>query len=81
MIEPLNRGGRSEIKLVHSDLADDVDGLDRSWSYFIGRFAEHCKDKQQSPPTLATNSENNISWNSLFACGTFLLTTILIIIK
>jgi uncharacterized protein YndB with AHSA1/START domain len=51
MIEPLDGGGRSEIKIVHSDLADNVDGLDRSWSYFIGRFAEHCKDKQQSPPT------------------------------
>lgn len=51
MIEPLDGGISSEIKLVHSDLVDDADGLDRSWSYFIGRFAEYCKEKHQSPPT------------------------------
>ncbi len=51
MIESLDGGSSSEIKLVHSDLADNVDGLERRGSYFIGRFAEHCKDKQQCPPT------------------------------
>ncbi len=51
MIEPLDGGGRSEIKMGHSDLADDVDGIDRSGSYFIGRFAERCQNRQQSPPT------------------------------
>ena len=50
MIEPLDGGGsRSELTLVHSDLANnnDFDVADRIWSYFIGRLAEHCKDKQQ----------------------------------
>jgi uncharacterized protein YndB with AHSA1/START domain len=50
MIEPLDGGGsRSELMLVHSDLANnnDFDDADRIWSYFIGRLAEHCKDKQQ----------------------------------
>jgi hypothetical protein len=48
MIEPLDGGRMSEIMLVHSDLANnDFDETDKSWSYFIGRLVEHCKDKQQ----------------------------------
>jgi uncharacterized protein YndB with AHSA1/START domain len=46
MIEPLDGGSRSEIMLVHSDLANDFDDADRNWSYFIGRLAEHCEKKQ-----------------------------------
>ena len=47
MIEPLDGGRISEIKLVHSDLANnDFDDTDKNWSYFIGRLVEHCKDKQ-----------------------------------
>jgi uncharacterized protein YndB with AHSA1/START domain len=41
-IEPLDGGSRSEIMLVHSNLTDDSDDADRIWSYFIGRFADHC---------------------------------------
>jgi uncharacterized protein YndB with AHSA1/START domain len=46
MIEPLDGGSRSEIMLVHSDLANDFDDADRNWSYFIGRLAEYCEKKQ-----------------------------------
>ena len=46
MIEPLDGGSRSQIMLVHSDLANDFDDADRNWSYFIGRLAEHCEKKQ-----------------------------------
>jgi hypothetical protein len=46
MIEPLDGGRMSEIMLVHSELAiKDFDETDKSWSYFIGRLVEHCKDK------------------------------------
>jgi uncharacterized protein YndB with AHSA1/START domain len=45
-IELLDGGRISEIKLVHSDLANkDFDEIDKNWSYFIGRLVEHCKDK------------------------------------
>jgi uncharacterized protein YndB with AHSA1/START domain len=46
MIEPLDGGSRSEIMLVHSDLANDFDDTSSNWSYFIGRLAEHCEKKQ-----------------------------------
>ena len=46
MIEPLDGGSRSEIMLVHSDLANNFDDADRNWSYFIGRLVEHCEKKQ-----------------------------------
>ena len=46
MIEPLDGGSRSEIMLVHSDLANDFDDASSNWSYFIGRLAEHCEKKQ-----------------------------------
>ena len=53
MIEPLDGGRMSERMLVHSDLANnDFDETDKSWSYFIGRLAEHCKDKQQQSTDL-----------------------------
>jgi uncharacterized protein YndB with AHSA1/START domain len=48
IIEPIDGGSRSEIMLVHSDLANDSDDADRIWSYFIERLAEHCKKKQSS---------------------------------
>ena len=48
MIQPLDGGRMSEIKLMHSDLANnDFEDTDKNWSYFIGRLVEHCKDKQQ----------------------------------
>ena len=47
-IEPLDGGSRSEIMLVHSNLTDDSDDADRTWSYLIGRFADHCKRKERS---------------------------------
>jgi uncharacterized protein YndB with AHSA1/START domain len=46
MIEPLDGGSRSEIMLVHSDLANDFDDASSNWSYFIGRLVEHCEKKQ-----------------------------------
>jgi uncharacterized protein YndB with AHSA1/START domain len=46
MIEPLDGGSRSQIMLVHSDLANDFDDASSNWSYFIGRLAEHCEKKQ-----------------------------------
>ena len=46
-IELLDRGRISELKLVHSDLANNnFDDTEKNWSYFIGRLVEHCKDKQ-----------------------------------
>ena len=48
MIEPLDGGSRSEIMLVHSDLANYYDDTSSNWSYFIGRLAEHCEKKQPS---------------------------------
>lgn len=51
MIEPLDGGSRSEIMLVHSELANNFGDADRIWSYFIGKFAEHCKEKQSSDPS------------------------------
>ena len=52
IVEPLDGGSRSEIMLVRSHLANnDVDNADRIWSYFIGKFAEHCKEKQSSDPS------------------------------
>lgn len=51
MIEPLDGGSRSALMLVHSDLANNnnFDDADRTWSYVIGRLAEHCEKKQQQP--------------------------------
>ena len=53
-LEPLDGGSRSEIILVHCGLANNsFDGLERNWSYFIVRLAEHCKKTQpsdHSPP-------------------------------
>ena len=50
IIELLDGGSRSEIKLVHSDLTHDFGDADRIWSYFIWRLSEHCKKKQSSDP-------------------------------
>ncbi len=48
MIEPLDGGSSSEIKLIHSDLANnDFEDTDKNWSYFVRRLVEYCKDKQQ----------------------------------
>ncbi len=48
MIEPLDEGRMSEIKLMHSNLANnDFVDTDKNWSYFVRRLLEHCKDKQQ----------------------------------
>ena len=46
-IELLDGGRISEIKLVHSDLANNnFDYTEKNWSHFIGRLVEYCKDKQ-----------------------------------
>lgn len=47
-LEPLYGGRSSEIMLVHSDLVNDIDDASSNWSYFVGRLAEHCEEKQQS---------------------------------
>jgi hypothetical protein len=62
MIEPLDGGRMSEIKLMHSDLANnDFEDTDKNWSYFIGRLVEHCKDKQQRSSDVAINIEDIMS--------------------
>jgi hypothetical protein len=48
--EKIKKWSRSELMLVHSDLANnnDFDDADRIWSYFIGRLAEHCELRKEA---------------------------------
>lgn len=44
-LEPVD-GGKTKITLVHSRLVGKTGDLEAGWSYFMGRLAEHCKNKK-----------------------------------